>query len=241
MFNAMKTLKFNSLLLLVSVGFLILISSCSKDDQTTTSQTGTTIQKEIPNDIDVLMPSTDLVESPVLEMATLDVEFSITEKAAPEDEVLNIELNDQTSIFCCIGKKETNLTKFLNSLKLTRDQMILLKAAINDYKLCRSELNIKIKRIYKEILTKANDQRTLLMRQYKAGEITKQELKSSLENLHQRTKIALKESLSKVNVNDYLKKCYRSYMENVKLILNMDQWKRWVEWHKALNTKGIKK
>jgi hypothetical protein len=237
----MKTLKFNLILFLVTAGFMFLISSCCKDDQTNPPQPNTTIQKEATTDIDLLTPATDLVESAVLEMATLDAEFSITEKAIPEDEIINIELNEQTSVFCCVGKKETNMTKFLNSLKLTRDQMILLKAAINDYKLCRNELNIKIKGIYKEILTKANDQRTLLMRQYKAGEITDRELKSSLENLNQRIKNALKESLSKLNINEYFKKCYRAYMENVKLILSPEQWKKWVEWYKVINTKGTKR
>lgn len=239
-FNNMKTIKFNFLLLFVSVGFLVLISSCSKEDQTSSSQLNAVIQKVTPTVIDSLMPATDLVESSVLEKATPDVEFSIIDKAIPEDEILNIEFNEQTSTFCCIGKKVTDMTKFLNSLNLTKDQIVLLKAAINDYRLCRNDLNVIIKRIYKEILTKANNQRTLLLQQFKAGEITGQQLKSSLENLNLRTKNALKDSLSKFKVNESLKSCYRAYMENIKLILNNEQWKKWVTWHKTRIT-GTKK
>lgn len=237
----MKTLKFNFGLLLVTSAFLVLINSCSKDEQLSPVQPNTTIEKQTSAEIDLMLPSSDLANASVLEKATLDVEFFITEKTVPEDEILNIELNEQTYTFCCIGKKVTDYTKFLNSLKLTRDQMIRLKTAINDYQLCRKELNVMIKKIQIEILTKANEQRTSLLRQYKAGEITGQQLKSALESLHQRTQNALKERLSKLNVNEYLKRCYRSFMENVKLILDRSQWQKWVDWHTKRNTTGTKK
>jgi hypothetical protein len=234
----MKTIKFDFLQLLTTAVFLVLISSCSKDEQSSTSNTA--IQKETSSDIDLLMPGSDLIESSVLEKATLDAEFFITDKGIPEDEIQYIELNEKTSTFCCIGKKETEFVKFLNSLNLTPEQKIKLKATINDYNLCRKELYVMIKKIQIEILTKANEQRTLLIRQYKAGEISDRELKSSLENLYERTKNALKESLSKLNVNESFKKCYKAYVENVKLILSKEQWEKWMGWFKKQIKTGTK-
>ena len=228
----MKKIKIYSGLLFLTAVFLVLSNSCCKDDPTDPPQLTSTTEKTTTDEFDQLLPVTDFLQITVLEKATISSEFAIKESTMPGDEYSDVELNEESNTFYCTGKKENTFVKFLNSLNLTREQKIKLHSAIYDFQLCKKEINMMVKRVHNDILTKFNAQRTELIRQYKAGEITEQELKASLEKLHQRAENALKDALTKLNVKEKLSRCNHAFMEKVKMILTAEQWEKWVKWHK---------
>ena len=88
---------------------------------------------------------------------------------------------------------------------------------------CVYLLQKKMRKLNKEIILKSNAKRDALLKKYKNGDITLNELKASLAKLKFETQKLMKNDPVRKKIIEALKKCNKEYMENVRLILTKDQ------------------
>jgi hypothetical protein len=227
----MKTFILKSAGVLLSACLLVMVFSCSKEDQGTTTPNNPVIEKEVlPQDF--TLPETDIPGTAELIIGKTDFEFSMINPLNYFDQVPEIEITD--NVVYCIGKDKTIIPfmKFVNSLQLTPEQMQKFKRILLSYWKCKNELHRMLMKSNEEIIAKANEYKNELIRQLKTGEITEKQFKESIEALKLRTKNAIANNPAKQRLIESLKKCHTAYMENIKLLLNKEQWNKWVAWHK---------
>ncbi len=219
----MKTIRFFSFALLPAL--ILMLSSCSKDDNEI-SQSPQQVDKTALNITDNPAALDELIE-PILTDPGLEQELAIVNDGLPDQ--LDEEFSGE---FQCIGRKKIRTGRLFDTLDLTSEQKTKMIWAMRQHHKCVYLLQKKMRKLNKEIILKSNAKRDALLKKYKNGDITLNELKASLAKLKFETQKLMKNNPVRKKIIEALKKCHKEYMENVRLILTKDQWNLWIKFHK---------
>lgn len=222
----MKTKTLKSFLMLMMLAGLILFVSCQKENLMSPAP----VNKEVSTSQDAVIPNPEALQLPAITEATLESEFAFA--AELENEAAVIILDETTLQFNTRHRDFKDFVYFLNSLKLNREQAHKLLRAINAYLDCRHYLLGEINKEIKKILTKGNIERQRLLHLYRKGEINRQQLDRLMSALNMKIRKELNDSPVIARLKMALDKCHREFMEHARLILNKDQWEKWVRYFK---------
>ena len=225
----MKSIQSKSVMVVVAI-FAMIAISCQKNDQI--SPSGQIVQKESAVLEDFPLPDMDVLQMPVLQESTIDQELSVINEGIPSEETLNLSFDEKSAAFTSAGVTGQDLAKLLNTLQLTREQKVKLHNSIIQYRDCRRELYVKVKRITTEIIEKGNAERKELISKYLKGDISKEQLQKALVALNIRIKKAIAENTDRKIIILQIEKCWKTYVENLRLILTKQQMELLMKWHK---------
>ncbi|MDP1726550.1 MAG: hypothetical protein Q8M15_07180 [Bacteroidota bacterium] len=232
----MKKLKLNLKLLtvLLILPALFVLNSCRKAERMP-CQPDPNVTVTAPS-TDMQIPDLPLIQTPELQESTMDLELSIKADGIPEDEDMQISLDEKNMEFGSKSKINDGFLKFLKSLNLSAEQKINLKRAIMAHNDCRKDLFAQLKKLNKELITLANKERAELIMKYKKHLITEAQLKRELAALNARIKHALKENPARIRIISALEKCHQEFISHIKSILNREQLELWIKWHNRTKT-----
>jgi len=110
------------------------------------------------------------------------------------------------------------LGKILNKLGLSKEQRKQIYDFRDDYHDCLKYAKKQIRNRQKEIIENANDEKRNIKKQYKNGEITKEEAETLLDQLQEQLRNKLKNC-----VQDEIIDCVCEYLNNILSVLNETQ------------------
>lgn len=216
----MKKIKFLSLLTLLSL--FIILTACDKTD-------------DLANDNAIAGEKTGLDELPAIDQLT---EPLFSESLNTDDIVL---LNDGMpadletgfdNTRANIGKYRFNLNRLKDTLNLSAEQYRKLRYTYRQHFECQLAIYKQLRRVNKQIIDKADAYKKALIKKYRNGDITKAEFDKYLKELYYKTKKALKENKDRQALIAKLKICHKNFIENIRLILDKDQWELFKEFYK---------
>ncbi len=230
----MKKLNFKLATVIMILPVLLLLNSCRKEDRLR-CKSDQNVTTTIPS-AEMQIPDLPLIQLPELQETTMDLELSIKADGIPEDEDMQISLDEKTMEFGAKSKINDGFLKFLKSLNLSAEQKLNLKRAIIAHNDCRKDLFAQLKRLNKELITLGNKERAELIMKYKKHLITEAQLKRELAALNARIKNAIKENPARIRIISALEKCHQEFISHIKSILNREQLELWIKWHNRTKT-----
>ena len=120
-------------------------------------------------------------------------------------------------------KRDNNPKRFGDDLNLTDEQKAMMERAKAAYNDCASEYMITIKAIHNEVFASANEARTAIMRQLKAGEITREEAHKMMSELRMKVQSALESNAELQRAMAGIKKCQEDLKTAMAEILTQEQ------------------
>jgi len=120
-------------------------------------------------------------------------------------------------------KREDKPKRFGDDLNLTDEQKVMMEEAKAAYNDCATEYIETIKSIHKEIFASANESRTAIMNQLKAGEITREEAHQMMRELRMNIQSALESNTDLQTAIEGLKRCQEALKTAMNDILTQEQ------------------
>lgn len=214
----MKRLRLKVLPLAMIGALLLFLASCQNKEITKDlSQSAAAISDA---ELDAI-PAYDLelLESPALQVATIDQEMDIVSDGLP----LELDEENPTAMRDSTGHRK-DLMACLKDLDLTSGQKDSIHAAATRFHHCRKYHITAIRIINHTILSQANQERKLLIAKFRRGEITKAELIRALQRLNHRTRYAFRHNPEKIRHMIALRQCFKNYLRALHQILDENQW-----------------
>jgi hypothetical protein len=125
-----------------------------------------------------------------------------------------------------------DLGAVLHRLDLNKEQKAAIAKFMHEHCMCIAEHLKKVNEMNREIIAKFNHKRDELLKAYKDGRITKEELDRKLGGLKEQ----LKQELSKIDNKEIhmkiMRTCEEQLLKNIGSVLNPKQkemWKKWLE------------
>ncbi|MDC1068246.1 hypothetical protein OAQ99_03700 [Candidatus Kapabacteria bacterium] len=115
----------------------------------------------------------------------------------------------------------------LSQLDLSDEQKEQLKAFVIARKECSKSYMEQLREIDNTILEQFNGRRSLLIEDYKAGNLSKDELLDALKSLREEIRTAFENSTERASLIDSMKECKLVFEENIKSILSDEQLAIW--------------
>lgn len=120
--------------------------------------------------------------------------------------------------------------RILRNLELDQAQIELIKAIMADYRLCVKEKTLLLREKEKELLAPFNEQRRLILTQFKAGEITREEAAAQLKVLNEQVRELMSQSDFRVQACEAMKECRKLMFDQIRATLTAEQQVKWDEW-----------
>lgn len=228
----MKRLSVLMLSLLV-VGLLMTMSSCQKPTEPTT---------DMFSSAEFQLPVTDNTPSDIQD-ATETSDFMMLPPTGYSNE-------DCQAMGWATGRdggrfgdmrngrgQRLQLGMILRKLNLTQEQIDAIKLLLRAHMDCvRTQMQI-LRESERAILQAANQERRAIMKQAKDESWTREQLKAALQALAQRTREALKNNPTRLQVCLAIKDCTITLLDGIEALLTPDQLTIWLEWRNNLPDK----
>lgn len=225
----MKTIQTKALLT-AFLFMLIMMTSCQKEEQAVPA--GQMVQKEMVNNENIPLPNLESLLSPQILNGPDGQEMAVLYEGIENADVIDILFDEQSGTFTSNSPSNNDFIKLLNSLNLTREQKLKLNRAMIEYRDCRTELYMKLKRVTQEILIKGNAEKRELYAKYKRGVITREQYQRALAELNKRVQNAINNSSERKRIIAAIEKCWETYVDHLRLILDKNQFARLMAWYK---------
>jgi len=130
-----------------------------------------------------------------------------------------------------ISEKKAGPCRLSGKNELTAKQKAALKKAWENYMHCRKESAVKQRATYAAVRAKIEKQRAELIRLRKAGKLTPEQFGARMAKLRAQFKEAMKGRGNDHQAN--MRKCYMTYLKQVRGTLTKAQYAVWMRCHKA--------
>ncbi len=227
----MKSNTYKSLLVIIVILIGVFNSGCRKEAGMK-CQTSPAIVNSTDDISNLQVPNFSILQAPVLQESTPEIELAIKADGIPSEEDLQIYPDVNSNEFASGAAVNIEFIRFLKSLNLTPEQKAKLKGAILGYTQCRKELFMQLRKLNQEIIAKGNKERAELILQFKKKAISDIEFKKAMMALNMRIKKAILENPERTRILAAIEKCHQRFLANIKLILNPRQMELWVKWYR---------
>ncbi len=123
--------------------------------------------------------------------------------------------------------KSLILLKVLRAMELDDEQKEQVRTYLKEHLECVREAQMILRKSQMEIIRKANAIRDSLMKEYRDGNMTREELRNALRRLNRATLEKLRNNPVRERVLQRIIKCRETLYANIGDILNEDQLKIW--------------
>jgi hypothetical protein len=217
-----------NLLIATTVALALIISSCSESPNATENTSNNDFQSFAIADIN---PS-----GFELQEATLESDFALTpiiegdfanyDRLTPAD-----NRPPQVNRMMAIGM-------ILRQLNLTDEQIEKVKELIMNHRRCEAEWLKLLQQSRREIMMKGQEARQAIIRQYQAGEITREEAGKMINKLNMTIREALANNPVNEKVRIALQECWDTFIKGIKGILDEKQLELFEQWLKRMANGG---
>ncbi|MEA3496730.1 MAG: hypothetical protein U9R42_11920 [Bacteroidota bacterium] len=230
----MKTLK--KLLPLFIIAILVIFTSCEKDEEIAQP---TPIQSEINDNETLAMNDISLLEEPEISIASLETDFHLINNAIPSETENEIEFDESSCEFSFHGARKNQLKKLFQRLDLNKKQKFYLHKALHSYYRCKRVQMILLRKETLKIIKRSNYSRDKLIKSYKDGNITKNQLYVALQKLQTATKLAIKNNPVRKQIIMNIKDCHKNFMIKLQKILTDKQWAILKKWYQSKSSNQL--
>lgn len=120
----------------------------------------------------------------------------------------------------------------LRKLDLSDRQKLAIKKNLKDYEDCKSSAVQRARAIYAKLKAAYKEKADRIIAAFRNGDLTKDQFAAKIKALRLSFNKELRSLQLQDKVHEAFKKCYRTYLENLKDILTEKQWKAFVMCHK---------
>jgi hypothetical protein len=177
------------------------------------------------------------VQDSIMEL-TVDVQQNVTpdlnavKDASVDNDIVYTSLEDNSVILVNV---RVPLYAVLNQLRLTNEQIALIRGFAKDYYDCINRATIALRESEKAIIDRAKAARLEVLAKLEAGEINREQAARQIANINRLTREALQNNPVKARVAATIKDCLDSYIAKIRRILTDAQLTRFNELLRRMN------
>lgn len=177
---------------------------------------------------DTIDPALDSFASEEFQLEDLDALENTDVTSGSESSVFG------TSSTEAMHSERHSLSFILPKLNLNQRQRAAIRGFAKDHASCVAEHRHRIHELHRKLLAKANAVREKYITDYRAGNISREELEKRLTSLRERLRNEINKDDRKLRHMRAMRKCRLDLMKNIESVLNREQRQLWDRWKQSL-------